>query len=71
MRSNEVPPRLADVFHSHSLIVHGVHSEKGFDSVGIAVHDRWQVAKTFRMPASGRLQLPYGRASPSSLLPRC
>ena len=56
IRSDEVPPALAEVFRrsGHTILVQGAHSDNAFDNVGIAIHRRWKVDHIFRMPSSGR-----------------
>jgi hypothetical protein len=56
VRSDTCPPALASVFSGsgHHLIVSGAHSANTSDTVAIAVHKQWKIARVFRLPASSR-----------------
>ena len=56
VRSDTCPPRLSSVFDrsGHHIIVGGAHSANSFDTVAIAVHKQWKVARVFRLPGSSR-----------------
>jgi exonuclease III len=56
VRSDTCPPALSSVFSrsGHHLIVSGAHSVNSFDTVAIAVHKQWKIARVFRLPASSR-----------------
>ena len=56
VRLDTCPPALSSVFSrsGHHLIVSGSHSANSFDTVAIAVHKQWKIARVFRMPSSSR-----------------
>jgi hypothetical protein len=56
IRLDTCPPALSSIFSStgHHIVVGGAHSAHSSDTVAIAVHKQWKVARVFRLPGSSR-----------------
>jgi hypothetical protein len=69
VRWDTCPPALSSVFSrsGHHLIVSGRHSANSYDTVAIAVHKQWKVARVFRMPSSSRCLAVELRQGPCTI----